>query len=175
MQIFQIKDLEARGVLTPNASTLVVKGCPFYRGPAFAKSRWQVAEQYSHQLDQGGTQNFVIEEELCVTVWRTKPGASTPAISSPASIKEPSMPALSAPGLDRPFVDQCEQELAMYVGPRAKQLVQATLPQLVSDDAAALVCALAQKLPDPMLAQTFRDKLMQVLSGQPQTFAEGSP
>ncbi|MGF1601925.1 MAG: hypothetical protein ACFCU8_07870 [Thermosynechococcaceae cyanobacterium] len=168
MQVFQIKDLAARGVLTPNASTLMVKGCPFHRGPAFAKSRWQIAQKYSHLLDQSGAKNFVVEEDLCISVWRAAPSLVTPSITvTPAAPPAPTAPISSMPtGLEQRFVDQCEQELTLYVGPIAKRLVETTIAQLNHQDSAALVSALAQKIPDPMLAQMFCDKLLQILSRQ---------
>lgn len=174
MQVFQIKDLEARGILTPNASTLMVKGCPFHRGPAFAKSRWQIAQKYSHLMDQSGAKNFVVEEDLCISVWRAAPSLVTPSITAtPAAPPvEPAAPVSSTPTrLEQRFVDQCEQELVLYVGPIAKRLVETTIAQLNGHDSAVLVSALAQKIPDPMLAQMFRDKLLQVLSRQVKALA----
>lgn len=188
MAIIQSTDLEARGLLNDQSSSLQIQGRWFKPGPAFTKSLRQTALEFCEEARSQGRQYLLIEFPTYLMAWRRiRSKASTqlphsanadPSRSSvtttttlnphshqPLQAKQSSPPeAARSPktnlvGVNSAFIRRCKIELAIYVGPMADLLTEQTLNQSTQFTPQQLIQALALHIPDAKAALAFQRAL----------------
>lgn len=143
---------------------MLVRSKRFHPGPSFAKRNRKVALRYSQFFERNGQQNFIVEEQHCFTVWHLTPHtAQETDLEIPRSSGEQDTGPLNQEQdtglLNQDFIDRCEQELAICIGPIAKMIIQQSLAQAEGQTPGEFLDAIASNIPNPQLAQTFRDQL----------------
>lgn len=176
--IIQSADLEARGLLNDQSSTLKIQGRWFKPGPAFTKSLLQTALEFCEDARRQGKQYLLIEFPTYFMAWRrfqpktsvqaqaaaesqsTQSDAQTP----PPRASNPKSAALSKlrppVAVDSDFIRRCKSELALYVGPMASFLTEQALAQSDQTSPSQLVELLALHIPDSKAALAFRQVLL---------------
>ncbi|ABW30655.1 hypothetical protein [Acaryochloris marina] len=83
MYIIQSANLMARGILTDQSASLMIRGRWFRPGPAFAQSLRQIAIEFCEESLSQGRQYILIEFPLYFMAWRRfRPNQETQAQSS---------------------------------------------------------------------------------------------
>ena len=115
----------------------------------------------SLQLDQNNSVCFTVS----VTWLEAKPQLSVRleemAVSLPSGAVNPEsqLEPVTPPKLNPVFIDRCRQELALYIGPIARYILEEILAEHPNISAPQLVEALAAEIPNPQQAIKFRQRL----------------
>ncbi|ABW32934.1 hypothetical protein [Acaryochloris marina] len=192
MSIIQSVDLEAKGLLHDQSSSLTIQGKWFKPGPSFRKSLRQAAIEFCKDARTQGRQYILVEFPTYFMAWRRfipKDAAPSHKVyakdSSPPDEKlSPTSAKPSEQGIkskdskysekleadqasptliDSEFIEQCKAELAVHIGPMAEILIEDALTQIEQNKPEKLIEALASYIHDPKASNAFTLKLAQVI------------
>lgn len=195
MSIIQSVDLEARGLLHDQSSSLAIQGKWFKPGPSFRKSLRQVAIEFCADARTQRRQYILIEFPTYFMAWRRFiPKKATPSYNASTQVPSPSprhlSPASARPSaqgtqskpsprserldthkssptfIDDEFIHQCKVELTYYIGPIAENIVEQVLDQAELDNPEKLIEALANHIQDFQASHSFALKLAEVIFSQ---------